>query len=81
MLYRPPGAFLSYLFGDALLVHATVQHCPGDLTRVLALQEERFGFGGVETEDFTVPTDEESAATGVDFTAAEGVELDFHLLR
>lgn len=34
------GTLLGYLFRDSLLVHSSVNNGPGNLTRVLALQEE-----------------------------------------
>lgn len=47
-LTRP---LLGNLLRDTLLVHATVRYRPGDLTGVLALQEERLILGGGEAED------------------------------
>lgn len=47
-LARP---LLGNLLRDTLLVHAPVNYCPGDLARVLALQEERLGLRGREPED------------------------------
>jgi len=50
------GIMSSYL-GDTLLVHASVQHRPGNLSRVLALQEKRFTLAILEAEDLRVTTD------------------------
>lgn len=47
-LARP---LLCDLLCDTLLVHPPVHLCPGDLARVLALQEERLILGGGEPED------------------------------
>lgn len=47
-LARP---LLGDLLRDTLLVHATVSLGPGDLTRVLALEEEGLVLGGGEAED------------------------------
>ena len=48
-------------FGDTLLVLATEEDRPGDPTRVLALEEEGFGFAVLEAEDFGVAADVEFA--------------------
>ena len=50
---------LSSYLGDTLLVHASVQHRPSNLSRVLALQEERFTLAILEAEDLRVTTDVE----------------------
>jgi len=60
-------------------MHSPVKDRPADFSGVFALEEEGFGFGGVEAEDFAVAADKEAAAAGVDFTGTEGVEFDFHL--
>jgi hypothetical protein len=53
VLHGTAGTLLGDLLRDALLVHATVDLRPGDLTRVLALEEE----GGIlrrgEAEDLS----------------------------
>jgi hypothetical protein len=49
-------------------VHSPVEDCPADFSGILALEEKRFGFGGVETEDFAVAADEKATAARVDFT-------------
>lgn len=51
VLHSSARALLGNLLRDTLLVHATVYLGPGDLTGVLALQEERLVLGGGETED------------------------------
>lgn len=51
VLHGPARTLLGNLLRDTLLVHATVHLRPGDLTRVLALQEERLVLGGGEAED------------------------------
>ena len=51
MLHGPAGALLGNLLRDALLVHATVNLRPGDLTGVLALEEERLILRGGKAED------------------------------
>ena len=81
MFYGTTSTFLGDFFGDTLLVHSPVEDCPGDFSRVFALEEEGFGFGGVEAEDFAVAADKETAAAGVDFTGGEGVEFYFHLQK
>jgi len=58
VLHRLPRAFLGDFLRDTLFVHATVQHRPGDLTRVLSLQEKGFIFRLGEAEDFGISTDE-----------------------
>ena len=51
VLHGAPGALLRNLLRDTLLVHASVDLRPGDLARVLALEEERLILGGREAED------------------------------
>lgn len=51
VLYGAAGALLCDLLRDALLVHAAVHLRPGDLARVLALQEERLILARREAED------------------------------
>lgn len=51
VLHGLARALLGNLLGDALLVHATVDDGPGDLTGILALEEEGGIFGGGEAED------------------------------
>ena len=46
---------------DTLLVHPSVEHCPGYSSRVLSLQEEGFGLAILESEDFAVASDVELA--------------------
>lgn len=48
-------------FRDTLLVLASVEGCPCDAARVLALEEEGFGFAVLEAEDFAVAADVELA--------------------
>jgi hypothetical protein len=79
MLDGTTSPLLGDLFRDALFVHATVQDGPGDFPGVFALEEEGFGFGGVEAECFRVAADKGAAAAGVDFAAGEIVEFYFHL--
>lgn len=51
VLYRLARALLGHLLGDTLLVESAVYDSPGDLTRVLALQEERLVLGAHKAED------------------------------
>ena len=51
VLHSAARALLGNLLRDTLLVHATVDLGPGDLTGVLALEEERLILGGGEAED------------------------------
>ena len=51
---------------DTLLVHPSVQGCPGDLARVLALEEEGLGLAILEAEDLAI-------ATNVEFALCEKV--------
>jgi hypothetical protein len=51
VLHSSARTLLGDLLGDTLLVHPTVDLCPGDLTGVLALQEEGGIFGAGESED------------------------------
>lgn len=51
MLHGLARALLSDLLCDALLVHAAVELCPGDLTRILALEEKGFILRGSKAED------------------------------
>jgi hypothetical protein len=51
VLHRPAGALLGNFLSDTLLVHAPVDLSPGDLTGVLALQEERCILGRGKAED------------------------------
>lgn len=44
-------------FADPLLMLSSIESGPGDSPRVLALQEEGFGFPVLETEDFAVAAD------------------------
>ena len=46
---------------DTLLVHSSVEHCPGYPSRVLALEEEGFGLAILEPEGLAVTTDVEFA--------------------
>lgn len=50
----------SYL-GDTLLVHASVESGPRDLSWVLALKEKRLALAILETEDLGITTDVELA--------------------
>ena len=50
VLHSTPRALLGNFFSYTLLVHATIDLCPGDLARVFTLQEERGIFGVGETE-------------------------------
>ena len=43
-------ALLRHFLSNALLVHTAVQHRPGDLTRVLALVEQRLWLRALEAE-------------------------------
>lgn len=47
--------------GDTLLVHSSVEHRPCYSARVLALEEKRFGFAILETEDLAVASNVELA--------------------
>ena len=51
VLHGAARALLRDLLRDALLVHAAVDLRPGDLARVLALEEQRLGLGAVKAED------------------------------
>lgn len=51
VLHGLARALLGNLLCDTLLVHATVELCPGDLARVLALEEKRLILRGGEAED------------------------------
>lgn len=51
MLHGLARALLGDLLCDTLLVHATVELCPGDLAGVLALEEEGLILRGGEAED------------------------------
>jgi hypothetical protein len=68
MFHRPTSTFLGNFLRDTLLVHSPVENSPADFPRVFALLEQRFGFRGVESEDFAVSADEQTAAAGVDST-------------
>ena len=48
-------------FRETLSPLSAAEDGPGDAARVLALQEERFGFAVLEAEDFAVAADEELA--------------------
>ena len=50
------GAGKIYL-SNTLLMLPPVQHRPRNAARVLALQEERFGFAVLKAEDFAVAAD------------------------
>ena len=52
--------YMPYL-RDTLSPHSPAQHGPGDLTWVLALEEEGFGFAILEAEDFAVCADKNLA--------------------
>ena len=54
VLDSSPRALLGDLFRNTLLVHATEDDCPCDLTRVLALEEKRFVFRGSKAEDLVI---------------------------
>ena len=47
--------------GDPLLMLSSIEHRPCDPTRVLALEEKRFGFSVLEAEDLAVAADEDFA--------------------
>jgi hypothetical protein len=50
MLDGTASALLGDFLRDSLLVHAAEENSPGDLARVLALQEERLSLAVDETE-------------------------------
>lgn len=79
MLDGATSSFLGDFLGDTLLVHSPVKDCPADFSGIFALEEKGFGFRGVETEDFAVSTDEQTAPSGVYFAGRKGVEFYFHL--
>lgn len=55
------GALLGNFLRDTLLVLSSEENGPCNSARVLALQEQRFGFTVLETEDLGVSTDVELA--------------------
>lgn len=58
MLSQPDvGAIAVTNLRDTLLVHPSVQGGPGDLARVLALEEKGLGLAILEAEDLAVATD------------------------
>lgn len=79
VLYGPARTLLSDFFSDTLLVHAAVDLCPCNLTRVLALEEQGRVLGTGESENFGVSTDKEFALGGVHTETGERVDFDLHL--
>ncbi len=46
---------------DTLLVHPSIEHCPGYSSRVFTLKKKGFGLAILESKDFTVASDVELA--------------------
>lgn len=65
-------ALLGNFLGDTLLVESAVDDSPGNLTGVLALQEQRLVLGADKAEDLVVTTDVETTLTTV---AGQGVRM------
>ena len=63
------GSLLGDLLGDTLLVVLSVEHGPGDSSRVLSLLEQGVGLGGLESENLRVASDEEGTSARVDLGA------------
>lgn len=61
-----PRALLGDLLSDTLLVHPSEEDGPGDLSRVLALVEERLGLAAVEAESLAVAADVQLTLATVD---------------
>jgi hypothetical protein len=72
------GALLGNLLRDTLLVHAAEKDGPGDLTGVLALQEQRLGLAIDETERPAVDADVNLTLARVDLGSREGANLNLH---
>ena len=53
---------------DPLLMLSPIEHRPCDPTRVLALEEQRFGFAVLEAEDLAVAADEDFALSHLSTT-------------